>query len=334
MKTLSAVLLLASCCLIGFAQPVLTSANLPSPPDQYIVFLHPDPAVSEGSAGTNITWDFSNIAAPTDSIVFQFRDPSEVNIGNSFPDADEFLDQQSIDFHFFARSDSQLLRVGEHNVVLGQTVPFSTPFREFAWPEHYTDSYTDSVKSTYLYGGKTFRREGTFTAEYDAYGTLATALGFYSNAIRRKTDYVWTDSTGSGPTAVGTPGFIRSFTWYSPNHRTPLFEYRYVQRDTGGGPFLEKLIRVYDPLLLSRSGTLQSEIKVFPNPSDEVIMANFSGKLIEASLIDIAGKELECSIEKESATKITVNVSKLPTGTYFLRLRLIEGVVSKKIVIE
>ena len=82
------------------------------------------------------------------------------------------------------------------------------------------------------------------------------------------------------------------------------------------------------------NGVLSSEqIKVFPNPANDVLTIEFS-RIINGKLLitDIIGKEIKC--EKINSLKARMDVSSMNERIYFLQVQCAEGVIVKKIVVQ
>ncbi len=310
-----------------WSQPVLTSLNFAQDGDQYSGFRLTGPIVSEGIAGANVTWDFSGLPAPADSLPYQFGQPSQVPAGTNFPGSNLFRDMESIDYDFLNAGDSSVVRMGEYNAISGMTVPFQKSFREFGWPATYQDMHTDSVTALYSFASMIFRRKGTYDVTWDAYGTLVTAFGINANVLRQRSDYLWTDSSGG----TGIPGFIRSFKWYSPALRTPLMEYRYTQRDTGTGPFLEKMILIFSPLPVGRSHEISFHFQIFPNPATSEISLIRDRESLNSrwELISLTGEILFRGAWPAGFSSLRIMNLECLSGIYLIRIE--EGGMQKSV---
>ena len=75
-----------------------------------------------------------------------------------------------------------------------------------------------------------------------------------------------------------------------------------------------------------------SHIKLYPNPAEDILQIeateNFQIERIE--LFDIGGKK----VKEFSKNELTLNISGFNSGIYFIKLTGMEGVLTKKIVIE
>jgi len=75
---------------------------------------------------------------------------------------------------------------------------------------------------------------------------------------------------------------------------------------------------------------LESLISIYPNPVKNILHINHSGyNLDNVSLYDVLGKSV-----MDAKTSNTINVSKLKSGLYFVRIRIEDKQIIKKIVIE
>ena len=69
--------------------------------------------------------------------------------------------------------------------------------------------------------------------------------------------------------------------------------------------------------------SIDSSVKVYPNPATNVINAEGNAAIRTVELYDIFGRLLQTNIT--NATKTTIDVSQRATGTYFLKITTDEG---------
>jgi len=73
-------------------------------------------------------------------------------------------------------------------------------------------------------------------------------------------------------------------------------------------------------------------IIVYPNPTDgELRITNYELRITNVKIFDLMGKNLTL-LTSPMSQNITINISQLPTGIYFLRIVTENGVVTKKII--
>jgi hypothetical protein len=73
-----------------------------------------------------------------------------------------------------------------------------------------------------------------------------------------------------------------------------------------------------------------SDLQIYPNPTSGLLQINASINLEVIRLIDLTGRELQRS--NVNAQQQRLNISNLPTGTYFLQLISGNEVVTRPVV--
>lgn len=144
--------------------------------------------VDTGSAGVNQTWDFSNLQSiPSDTA--ESIDGSSVpqDIAAALPNANQWekvYSGTSVRYNAYHESSASIavIAMGAHDSSSGivYTQLFTVPETYWHIPFSYGDAFTDSFQIS----GLAFMIP--YTVEYDAYGTLITPFGTYTNVIRTR----------------------------------------------------------------------------------------------------------------------------------------------------
>ena len=88
---------------------------------------------------------------------------------------------------------------------------------------------------------------------------------------------------------------------------------------------------IYGPQQIEEIKTLP-EIRIFPNPCDQLLTIRSSASMQEVSLMNLEGKNI---FSKEIESKrFVINVSHYPAGIYYLRIQTMASAVSRKIIIR
>jgi hypothetical protein len=130
-------------------------------------------------------------------------------------------------------------------------------------------------------------------------------------------------------TLNGTPGYATNFSWsgttYTFNYVTPT--------GTTTTPY-NGFTQCSVPLAATIF-TLDSEIMVYPNPASEILNIKISDSNLENEIQTISIYDVKGSlISKNSKFVSTLDIKKLSTGTYFVKIQFLESSVTKKIVIK
>lgn len=89
-------------------------------------------------------------------------------------------------------------------------------------------------------------------------------------------------------------------------------------------------------LSLGIKNQVQNEnFSIYPNPAKDFITIDFNNNYINhLSVFDIHGKEVISTDANQKEHSITVNVSSLSKGIYFVQIKTNNGIVNKKIIIK
>ena len=79
--------------------------------------------------------------------------------------------------------------------------------------------------------------------------------------------------------------------------------------------------------------SLSNQVQIYPNPTANSLNIESSVSIQQVELFDIIGKQQTLELIKASTKSYHLNLSLLPNGIYFLRIKTdYGGVVSKKVV--
>lgn len=81
------------------------------------------------------------------------------------------------------------------------------------------------------------------------------------------------------------------------------------------------------------SSNTQSEIKIFPNPASSILNIK-SKEILEATLIDIQGKEIFKTSNNLNVDELQITTDGFSNGTYILQIKTLTSQLYKKVVIQ
>lgn len=172
-------------------------------------------------------------------------------------------------------------------------------------PLHYGDNYIDTYDSTAT-------GQASSNNTYDAYGTLTTPYGTYSNVIRIK-------QVGATTTA---------YSWANSNPYFPLMVIR-VDNTSGN---VNSITIFQNTTLGMNENELDNSIKIYPNPTKNLVNVAGQNPIKTIQLVDINGRVLMTKIVNELQTNFSV--SDYANGIYFLKVATEKGMKIQKIVKE
>lgn len=297
MKKIYTTLLVAiSAVMFSVAQPILTAANYTN----FSVNVRSVDIVSGvtvGPAGPNQTWNYATlIANPTILGTATTVPASTAPFVSSFPTANfcikisaTFNGVVYTNFNLAKLNSSGLENLGSTNSG-GITEQFiDTQFSPL--PLTYNTTYVD----VYQRSDATVPSSNTDT--YDAYGTLTTPYGTFTNVIRIKS--VSANFTG--------------YTWFKSNPYTPLLDIDVVNA-TGS----VSSVSLYQSTNLGTTQvTTDSNILLYPNPTTDIINIDTEEKINQIIISDMLGK----TVFETKQNNNTIDLGFLETGLYIANIK-------------
>jgi hypothetical protein len=100
---------------------------------------------------------------------------------------------------------------------------------------------------------------------------------------------------------------------------------------SANGPFDLKIVR--DVMVIGLNTSIASEVSIFPNPSNGVIMINDRNNIVNSVVIvDLVGSVVKNITELGTKTQIDLN--EYSKGVYLVRLNTIKGMYTQKLIVE
>jgi hypothetical protein len=185
------------------------------------------------------------------------------------------------------------------------------------YPFSYNDTYSDTHYSSYTAAeGMETHENGTITVTADAWGSVTTPAGTYSNTLRVKSVRDYTDSVWmSGMFLYANAYTETDYDWYTATSHTPVFSIS----QTGDG---SSATYRTDAVGISDNVTL-SQISIFPNPASHSIHVRLPETCIEntqINVISLTGRQL-LQLEKTGCRQFSADISALAPGVYFLSVK-------------
>ncbi|MDD3961081.1 MAG: T9SS type A sorting domain-containing protein [Bacteroidales bacterium] len=338
MKTLLTVIL--GTVVLSFslqAQLVITHAtHAPEIGDQ-IATIYSDAYtnINPGEAGAGKNWDFSPYTA-TETETMQFVDPEQTLWGGQVPnsniaiqfDQDETLAQ-------FMHLSSDVLKVNymgiyeEVALLMEYTDAMDVMHYPFAYGDNFEDTYGYTME--YDYGGTILEMVTTGTIETvaDAWGTLTTPYGTFSNVLRVKITDTESYETYMGGVLVdsGTDTYI-TYEWYGSSCKYPL---AIIDIDL---EYPDETAITYSTTAISITEMSAISSRVFPNPASDQLRLTTPDLPVNSviRIYDVTGNEKQSALTTGNETHISVE--SLPEGFYFIHIQTPRGITfTEKVLI-
>ncbi len=329
MKKMLLSLPLLGLSLMSVAQPTIQSNqyNYTSIPGFSFKYSSGQTAVSPGPSGANVTWNFGSLPGPSTLDYTTAGCPGD-NDCASFPGANQALILASPSSKtFWNKTANTLEQVGEKGN--GSNAIFSDSYIALKFPITFGQAYSDSYASSMPAG----TRNGTMTSTIDAYGTLTTPAGTFTNVLRQKIVENATVTTNGQTLNLE----ITHYYWFKANTNHYLMAIIATQPLGLPVPVPATYVTTYatsGTVDINDNEVLQNDIVIYPNPATNKFTIQTSAEIKNISLYNILGqKVMEKSFTGIQKT-VTVDNLQLSKGYYLLKVNTHKGLVTKKIAIQ
>ena len=288
-KNYTLIITLLICSFFANAQPVLNNTDFGTDLSGTGYSGTPS-SLSQGNDGPDQVWDFSGLTLTQNSTTTTVTVAS-APLSANFPSANycwKITNNTNISgYNFFSLSNSSFESLGLS--VLGQANKYTDTSIMYTFPYTYNTTITDTYK------GITDISPKSFTTVYDAYGTLITPLGTYTNVIRQKK----------------TEGTTVNYIWIQTNPFFILME----KTITNGTSSSISVFKNTSPLGVDPIEPKKA-MAVFPNPAHTELNIQLPEQetLDCVAITDITGK----IVLKQDQNLNQINVSNLANGLYFI----------------
>lgn len=267
----------------SWAQPVITGINGAPLGTKTLGYVIPG-AITPGTAGANQTWDYSTIPYNATTYYFKSVDYATLSptIKATFPTgnvASELYFGASLIFTQVFQLDASAF------ALLGNSsAPLAVPDTQLVFPHSYLQTHAG------------------FT--YDAYGTMITPFGTYSNTVRLR--------------EVSGSKFKYDYWQFTPEYKL-IMEYLVdsVTQVVSGQTFYNN----ENPVSVNEL-TVNHDLAIYPNPVIDYIniQPSFTGNAI-VKIYDIEGKILiNQNTSVQINTPLKLDVSRFEKGLYFVKI--------------
>ncbi|MEG0926663.1 T9SS type A sorting domain-containing protein [Chryseobacterium sp.] len=333
MKKLTLILFLASGIMV-YAQPSITRAGVDRI-NSTITLKSEDvtgTTITAGPAGANVNWDFSGYTGTNTLTITTKTCPGQSNCFR-FPTANRITAPTGIETNDFSiMTDTEATMLGSHSgPSLGDvTTTYVNPLIEYKFPVTYLQQFDDTYEFNSVSAaiGNT-NETGQVSQTVDAYGTIITPTGTYTNVLRIKRMRTATQIIASTPAPITATYTNESYQWVSQTAGT-VFSFAINTFVLLGNTNIAKTVSYLETEVLSTIDldSKKAEISVYPNPSTDFITLGSKEDIKKVSISSLDGK---VALKAENPTNI--NISKLPKGVYILHGEFKNGAsVSKKII--
>jgi hypothetical protein len=327
MKKLGFIFILLIAFVISNAQISLTYSNHGfRPGDTHI--MREASYVSEGSAGTNQIWDFSDLKCiSTRTSVVMKNTQRLAKFSNSNFEVNE---SESNQFYNISENSLQYNGITTSDVIL----QYDVPIIKMKYPFTYGNSFDGVFSGSGTHNGASqINVKGTYNVVADGYGTLILPNNVIGNVLRVKSVTNTTEITLCSSYQIETTKYL----WYSNDLRYPLLSISVVVEKSGNNPENIKRYVFYNEKVsdsnvansvFSQSDNIENELNVYPNPFKSTI--NIDYKLVKDNNVRIEvynniGEKIAVIVDNQNQKSGNHSVSfdaksiSLNSGIYFVK---------------
>lgn len=311
-------------CVISMklsGQPTLNSSGItPAVGETYAMKLFTATANQQGPSGANQTWNFSTLTA-SNTYHGSIANPASTPFSSTYPSATVCNTIATIsNYEYFTITSSEMNRIGTARTFGPVTVVLSNPTKLLQFPLTYNNTFSDSYNGSITGPGYSGTRTGNLSATADAYGTLITPAGTYSNVLRIKVQETTTDNLGSFGTTTTTR---TDYFFYKNGIHWPIMSFSEAvtgTTTTRTGSWTESTVGI------NEINSSISNLTLFPNPVS--ISGTLTFELKESGDVSLAiydafgrmVKEIENTFLPSGSHTRQIDLSGLASGLYGIRI--------------
>lgn len=325
------------------AQPVLQNDVFPETGDIWIIARAASDGVTPGPAGADQNWNFSTLqtlyvdAAQTVIAAAGTPNAADFPLANLCFSSPGWGDEPLLDY--YRVSPGQFYRLG--SAYYGQLEPFTDPELLLQTPLAFGEAFADHFARHNYLPDNALQGVGDKTVVYDAYGTLQTPAGTFSQAMRLHTTTYLRDTFWLFAGYAVHTDTVQTFQWRQAGQPASLLTIenrRGVQTHYIQGMPLNTTVKPEEKTVsfLSNPASDAGEAggalpgialePPWPNPAVDVLRLQYSsaatGLRLSIRLVDAGGRVLRTqNLEAQAGLNTALlPVADFPSGAYFLML--------------
>lgn len=286
--------------------------------------------ISEGPSGANITWNFSNAVASGAVVNNTYLDPASTPYIADFAGATIASGGSGTPYAYMKITANDWKLMGTETS--GYFFSMSDDEILMQFPLTYNGTFTDNVVGTSVIGGgaSTSYRTGSISLLADAWGTVVTPAGAFSDCLRLKHIQHYADSSNGFVTITD----LTSYTWMKPNYIGDVFQVYYISTTILGNTTYGKSVGYGTnvPSAINEINTVT--LNLYPNPADEKVLISFNDQQkYQIDVLNTMGQVVSTLSDVTFNGEIATD--KLAAGIYFVKATGADGKsLNQKLVIN
>lgn len=339
---------------VNFGQIILTSNSMQQVGEKQKVYLYDTTGVKEGPAGSNQTWNFSNLVLKNGPLTLEYVNPASTTFGSQFATSNYAVKDPGLSesVNYLKLTNSEFVSIGATMAQQGGTTKliYSDPQKMFTFPFAFGSLVKDDFEgtSTNTKTTNTTYRKGSLTILADGTGKITLPSGAIVNALRIKGTQIVEDSTYFGfSTYIIIRTKTTSYSWFAENIQGAVFiihnlEYSSLIDGETMGSSSTKVVISYDAPTTNIFGAEndQKPFSIYPNPAKSKAYVEYeldNATNVKAVLKDLTGKELavlDSGIRPLGANSFDLSVESLSSGIYFVEILTEGNKYLQKLIVE
>lgn len=342
MKKVYAAIVLMNAMTSLAAQPNLTAVNFnPLVSEKADEFEFDTTGFDPGPAGNAITWNYPMLSGGPFHQLEVFSTFSTPH-APTFAASNVAVSRYALSYDYYLVNDGGQEYHGNGSSTA--EIAFWDPATVYTFPFTYLTTSTDSFHAAFSSGGDPAVRKGQIVSTGDAYGTLLSPTGSYSDVLRVKSVWTFDDIVDNGTGDVIIHHEQVWYQWVTPGIHFPLLTYmreKIVSADS-------TQMRFYGAYLNPESITLDAGeldpdftgFTLYPNPSNNQLVNVWFNSVSTQDVIVVvmngAGEQVLSDIYylSEGPNLMTLNTANLGAGIYFVEISSPGGKAVRRLVIR
>ncbi len=289
--------------------------------------------INPGPAGANQTWNFTAYPDTGAPVTLTYVNPTTTPFSADFLNSNYAFQSETIDgatnygYYNLNVSTFELLGNGTVNSDnTTQVISLSNPQTALSFPTTLNSTNSDTYKVEFANELFSIASTGTSTYLADAYGTLTTSSGTYSNVLRLKRRNATLDTISSpfgtfyGTSSSTAYEYMRVATGATLVAWT--ISYDTSQTDLGGETISLNVRHTTGEFPAATEQDKHSlNLGIFPNPASNQVLIMLP-EAANVTVFDLGGRAvLTQDFSLSGNTMPILDVSALPSGTYITRAK-------------
>jgi len=293
-------------------------------------------AVSEGTDGANVLWDFSGLQPVARKLTSHMLNPDSFLQSKEIPQANTIIEEFGNHFYFNVQNDI----MEQYGTVSGNVVTrFDQPFLKLRFPFTYGDRYTGNYSGVQESANSKIPIKGTYEVYGDAYGTLILPNSItVENVLRVKQSRTIDNGNGNSLQEI-------TYRWYSKDVRYPILVIiKYITATSSNIAEVAMYAHAGDRNKSATTiGSVEtfSNLEVYPNPVENQLTVGFnlgSANKVSIRIIDETGRTFKTLMSSKKldagnySYTFSANENTIKPGLYYLQVASGNDLFTKKIV--